>query len=91
MNTDSFDIHTSDYLPNGAQILQREYTERGWVMLCKWHGYQPYVTWRVDDAGNAYWGTYRRELIDAATDFQTKLEELTGRQHRTLGDLIMGH
>lgn len=45
-------------LKNGADILQDLTTPNYRLVLAKWTGAHQYVTWRVDDDGNCYWGHY---------------------------------
>lgn len=55
-------------LRNGARVLR--FNESAGLVLAEWPGrWTPFVTWRVDADGNAYWGNYHRELRDAETDF----------------------
>lgn len=70
----TFDFNTAATLPNGADILDRRTVGEGQVVLARYYGAQPFVTWRVDQDGNAYWGHYHRELVDAAQDFRTRTE-----------------
>jgi hypothetical protein len=52
-----FDLATATQLPNDAIILARHIPTK--TVLCqREHSYQPFVTWKVDDEGNAYWGHY---------------------------------
>lgn len=58
-------------LRNGARVLQQE----GDVVLCEWDrgSHVDYVTWRVDQEGNAFWGHYARSLRVAAREFEARV------------------
>ena len=45
-------------LKNGAEILHDYTTPNYRLVMVKWTGAHPYVTWRVYDDGNCYWWHY---------------------------------
>ncbi len=45
-------------LRNGAEVIAQMPLGDRMYVAAKWHGAHPYVTWAVDDDGNAYWGKY---------------------------------
>ncbi len=47
----------------------------GNVVLCRLpHNTQtPYVTWRIDEEGNCYWGHYAVDLTEAHKDYNERL------------------
>ena len=62
-------------LKNGATVIASQQVEPdGRVVLAKTQGESacPYVTWAVDDEGNAYWGHYYIDLMDAFADFTSR-------------------
>jgi hypothetical protein len=66
-----FDIVSETHLPNGAEIIAANEAKR--VVLCWYGGFQPYVTWRVDANGNAFWGHYFQSEIQANQDFLKRI------------------
>lgn len=73
-----FEPKVGESLSNGAVVLDRHYTtERGWTVLCDYGGVQPYVTWRLDQNGNAFWGHYFRELESAQEHFKKHTGQLS--------------
>lgn len=72
-------MQVGDKLPNGATVLEYKsfngpfgYDDVRNVVLAKTDGYMPYVTWRLDAIGNAYWGHYYSNLNEAKKDFQER-------------------
>ena len=58
------DIFKFKSLANGAEVLE----QKGDVVLAKFR--DEYVTWKIDDSGNAYWGHYHgKDLVKAANEF----------------------
>jgi hypothetical protein len=57
-----------DRLPNGAIVLKM----RGEIVLALYPGWQPWVTWRLDDDHNAYLGHYFETLARALEDFDKR-------------------
>jgi hypothetical protein len=53
-------------LVNGATVLE----QRGNIVLCSWRG--EFVTWEVNDSGDAYWGHYHRTVTAAAEEFNER-------------------
>jgi len=63
------------FLNNGAEILAYKKRLRGvMVVLAKWNstGKEEYVTWVVDDNGDAYWGHYFNNEDDALVDWEKR-------------------
>jgi len=65
-------------LKNGAFVLEAFYsslTERRTV-LAEWkqNTHHPYVTWRLDENGNAYLGHYFSTLDAATEDFNQRIK-----------------
>ena len=53
-------------LKNGADLIAKY----GDIVLASWDGHTfPYVTWKVDSEGNAYWGRYFADYNAALMDF----------------------
>jgi hypothetical protein len=55
-------------LNNGAVVIE----QKGDVVLARWDRDGKYVTWKVDNEGNAYWGHYFTALSDAVADFNKR-------------------
>lgn len=56
-------------LKNGCRVLMKHTG----VVLCHRPGTsQPYVTWRVNDAGEAYWGHYFTAYEEAVHSFNER-------------------
>jgi len=67
----SFKVNAPKTLKNGAKVVDfRIYGSGEIIALCEWHGYHPFVTWRLDQEGNAYWGHYFETLEAAHADFE---------------------
>lgn len=65
-------------LKNGSVLLAIKKILGGIIVLAKWEGhYHPYVTWRMDDEGNTYWGHYFAEYREAKNDFDKRDVPLT--------------
>ena len=57
------DIHEDNgigLLHNGASII----AAKNGIVLCKWT--EEYVTWAVNENGDAYWGHYFKDDLEAA-------------------------
>jgi len=75
MKTLSFKINAPKVLPNGAEVIDFKIKCGGEITaLCKRPGaeYHPYVTWRLDEVGNAFWGHYFKTLEEARDDFKER-------------------
>lgn len=60
------------FLNNGAEILAFKQRLRGvLVVLAKWKDNE-YVTWVVDEKGDAYWGHYFNNEDDALIDWEKR-------------------
>jgi hypothetical protein len=55
-------------LKNGAIALD----ERNGYCIAKWN--DEYVTWAVDKEGNAYWGHYFSDIMEAVRDYMQRAE-----------------
>ena len=63
----------SDTQPrNGAHVLDRKPRGDDELVLCKWHGHYPFVTWRMDRYGNCEHGHYFETIARAVLDFHTR-------------------
>ncbi len=75
----TFDILTATHLPNGAQILSRQFShDSAWVVLCSWEkgSGMEYITWVVDPhSGAACRGSYYRFHEQAERDFCRRIGE----------------
>ncbi|MGW8180378.1 MAG: hypothetical protein ACWGQW_16705, partial [bacterium] len=62
-----------------AQILQRwRIGDNEWLVICWWQGSpHPYVTWKVNTDGEAYFGHYWGTYEEAHYDFLGRLQENT--------------
>lgn len=45
-------------LKNGALVLQHTVRDDKEIVLCSWKDGHEFVTWRLDNEGNAFWGHY---------------------------------
>lgn len=65
-------------LKNGARVIEsKQVTKDSWLAICYWENNpQPYVVWRLDNDGNAYWGDYYNYLDNAANCYYNKHTEL---------------
>jgi hypothetical protein len=63
-----FSLSTVATLPNGATIMERN-VSRGVVLCRRDTVHQPFVTWRVDGDGNAFWGHYFDDETEARQDY----------------------
>jgi hypothetical protein len=61
-------LETGAILPNGARVVEA----RGDVVLAHCGGYHPYVTWQVDQCGNAFWGHYFEDISTAVADYNER-------------------
>lgn len=68
----SVDYEPGDKLANGALVMR--YDAESKIALCFWAAsrQQPYVVWRVDDAGEAHAGSYFDELEPATRVFDER-------------------
>lgn len=69
---------TTETLKNGATVIER----RGDVVLAKFR--DEYVTWKTDDAGNAYWGHYHQDDLESAVAEFTKRAPARCRQRSAI-------
>lgn len=64
-------------LKNGASIIQSNKIRdgNGSVVLAQWHRgeYKEYITWKTDDNGNAFYGHYFSNIIEATEDFKDRV------------------
>ncbi|NIW99064.1 MAG: hypothetical protein GWN13_12630 [Phycisphaerae bacterium] len=59
------------YLNNGARVLSYAQAVCGrFYVAAEWH--DEYVTWAIDEEGNAFWGHYFDEPGDAFNDLQKR-------------------
>jgi hypothetical protein len=58
-------------LKNGARVIH----QMNDVVLAEWDkGTRvEYVTWRIDNSGNAYCGHYKQTLAEALADFRKRI------------------
>jgi hypothetical protein len=68
------EIKFGTVLSNGATVIEHSRTAKG-VVLVLTHWYRSsttveWVTWKLDDAGNAYYGNCYRSLKDAIENFE---------------------
>lgn len=62
------DIRRGTELANGATVLLAKAVGPGeWVVLAEWN--DEFVTWRVNDRAECYWGNYFRGCVEAARDY----------------------
>jgi hypothetical protein len=63
-----------DTLPNGALVVAAKKwlnEPTGRIVLCLWNS--EYVTWKTDENGNAFWGSYFGDnFIGAVRDFEDR-------------------
>lgn len=65
----------SNVLNNGAEIKAfKQMIGRHMVVLAFWEGHDPmpWVTWAVDDNGDAYWGHYFKTSDEAFDDWKER-------------------
>jgi len=55
-------------LKNGATEIARISINDRLTVMAKTDGYLPFVTWRMDDNGDCYWGHYFMTHDEAAAD-----------------------
>jgi hypothetical protein len=69
-----FKVNAPKVLPNGAKVLDYKiYANGNIVALCEFGvGYHPFVTWRLDEEGNAFWGHYFDNAEEAYRDFEER-------------------
>lgn len=61
-------------LKNGAtEIARIEIDGKRVVMAKREAGYQPYVTWQMDDEGNTFWGHYFETHNEAVADMLARV------------------
>ena len=67
-----------EVLTNGAIVLQSApLRDGGRAVLTDAHAVssvEPYVTWIVDAAGNAFWGHYFAKVTDASSDYAIRAQ-----------------
>ena len=71
-------------LKNGAEVLETraipahgafpEGPVDGHVVLARFRGNE-YVTWVTDPDGNAFWGHYHRDIVEASQDFAERVAQ----------------
>ena len=62
-----------DVMRNGAIVVDSKVASGGGtVVLCRWSGSAPWVTWIADEELHCHWGHYRRTLLEAAQDFERR-------------------
>lgn len=60
---------------NGAVVLKAERIEDNMTLvLAAWKAITEFVTWMVDEDGNAFWGHYHRDVLEAAENFKNRFE-----------------
>jgi hypothetical protein len=64
-------------LKNGATVIESTTIGKDTIVLAKTSGYHPFVTWRVDAEGNAYWGHYFAHKEEAEEDFIDRVKGLS--------------
>jgi len=67
---------TRDRLPNSAHILCRKLVgENRWVVLCVWRKGEgiEFITWLVDEEGNAFHGHYFSDFSEAQLDYTRRI------------------
>ena len=55
-----------EQLKNGATVIARA---NGFVLANRSDSICPWVTWRVDENDNAFWGNYYADYLAAVSDF----------------------
>lgn len=60
-------------LKNGASVIDRD----GSVVLAKTTGHLPYVTWRINEDGDCFWGNYFASLSAADADFRDRVSQFS--------------
>lgn len=63
-------------LKNGAFVIEYHYSRLNdrRTVVAEWWGSCPFVTWRVDEEGNAWLGHYFQSLDEAMQDFQKRID-----------------
>lgn len=71
-------IKPGDVLLNGATVISvLHVANTGSLALCYWEeSTTPWVVWRVDYQGYAFWGNYYSNSADAADKFNKRAEHL---------------
>jgi hypothetical protein len=64
-------MRVGDKLANGATVIAFFAIDDRMIVAAKWHGDQ-YVTWRVDEKGNAFLGHYFTNRDDAINDLKER-------------------
>lgn len=61
-------------LPNGYVLIEKRLASDGqWIALCcNLSAAQRYVTWLVNNDGEAYWGHYTNDVQEAVTDYMER-------------------
>jgi hypothetical protein len=60
-------------LKNGAKVLKSFWDRpNGSIVLCSWKDDAEFVTWRIDDEGNAFLGHYFETYGEAFRDFMDR-------------------
>jgi len=74
-------MHIGTKLPNGARVVALYSEGKEVVVLCEapdspWH---PHVTWNVTPTGEAFWGHYFDNEMEAREDFYARCKRLRQR------------
>lgn len=60
-------------LENGAVIVATQPAGTDWVVLAVRNApYEPWITWRANEAGHTYWGHYFDDFGQALEDWRTR-------------------
>jgi hypothetical protein len=71
-NKKNFEVGTR--LNNGAVVADTAINSRNdRYVVAYWSMCDQFVTWAVDNEGNAYWGHYFERLTDACNDLQNRV------------------
>ena len=68
------DLKVGYVLKNGAVVDYFVITPHATTVLAYWEGnYHPWVTWRLDEKGNAHLGNYFKDHEDAAKNLKERI------------------
>ncbi len=62
-------------LPNGAIVLATRPASGNYDLVLAFHpgSDDPFITWKVQpETGEAHWGTYRNDIVEAVQDYQER-------------------